>query len=124
MSQFVIYAGKAFSNDFEIVSSDGLTPEVLDPSDTGTITIQTSGPNPECILDAIPMTLIDTDNGLFEMSLTAEQTALLSQYVGFKEDGFKPIGNYEGLLDFTLVSGNKQAMITISVKSIATCQTA
>jgi len=64
------------------------------------------------------MTLIDADNGLFELSLTSEQTVLFKQYVGFQEDNYLPIGNHEGYLDFILESGNRQAMIGISVKEV------
>lgn len=124
MSKFIIYAGREFTSDFTVVSSDGITAEILDANDTATITIFTSGPSPECVLDNIAMVLVDVDNGLFELTLTAEQTSLLSQYVGFKEDGYQSIGNYDGYLDFTLVSGNRQAQITISVKEVPVCPVA
>ena len=114
----IIYAGREFKADFTIVSSDGITAEVLDPSDTATFSAQTSGANPESIVKDIPMTLIDADNGLFELSLTAEQTESFKQYVGFQEDCFLPICNHTGYLDFILVSGNQQSTVSISVKEI------
>jgi len=116
--RLILYAGKAFTADFTVVSDDGVTAEVLDPSDTATFSAQTSGVNPESILSNIPMTLIDADNGLFELSLTALQTSEFKQYVGFQEDNYNPIGNHDGYLDFTLVSGDRQATVTISVKEI------
>ena len=116
--RLIIYAGRSFSCDFTVVSDDGVTAEVLDPSDTATFSAQTSGTNPVSIIKDEPMTLIDADNGLFELTLTAEQTALFSQYVGFQEDCFQPICNNMGFIDFTLVSGNRQATVSIAVKEI------
>ena len=121
MSKYIIYAGREWKHKFEVVSDDGVTAEVLDPSDTATITISTAGANPECVLSDIPMVLIDTDNGLFEATLTATQTAALTQKVGFQEDGYSPIGNYDGYLEFTLVSGNRSADILIGVKEVPVC---
>ena len=121
MSKFEIFAGRAFSADFTVVSSDGITGEVLDPTDTATFTLQTSGVNPVCTLDAIPMTVVDADNGLFNLTLTAEQTATLSQDIGFKEDKYPTLSNYTGFMDFILVSGNRQATIDVYVKEVAVC---
>ncbi len=117
--KLIIYAGREFKADFTVVSDDGVTAEVLDASDTATFSAQTSGVAPVNILTDIPMTLIDADNGLFELTLTPEQTTLFSQYVGFQEDCFQPICNNMGFIDFTLVSGNRQATVTIAVKEIA-----
>jgi len=118
MAQFVIYAGRDFTADFTVVSSDGVTPEVLDPGDTGSMSIVTAGGNPKAIINDIPMTLIDADNGLFELTMTAEETSLLEDYVGFQEDGYSPIGNYDGYLEFNLKSGNRSATIVVRVKEI------
>ncbi len=119
--RLIVYAGREFKADFTVCSDDGVTPEVLDPTDTATFTVQTSGVNPECILSDIPMVIIDADNGLFELTLAADQTALLNQYVGFQEDNYSPIGNHDGLIDFQLASGNRQAMVTLYVKEVAVC---
>ncbi len=116
--RLILYAGRDFKADFTVVSSDGVTAEVLDASDTATFSAQTAGVEPVSILSDIPMTLIDADNGLFELNLTADQTILFEQYVGFQEDQYKPIGNHDGYVDFQLVSGNRQATVTISVKKI------
>ena len=121
MSKFIIYSGKEWKHKFKIVSDDGINPEQLDVNDTATITISTSGANPECVLANVPMVLLDVQNGLFEVQLTADQTRLLKQFVGFQEDGFPPIGNYDGVLDFILVSGNRQSDITIGVKEVPVC---
>ncbi len=117
----IIYAGKAFAADFTVVSDDGVTGEQLDPSDTGIFDIVTSGPNPTCVLSGIAMTIIDADNGVFELTLTADETALLSQNVGFKEDKYSPLSNYLGFMNFTLVSGDRQATVDIYVKEIPSC---
>jgi len=116
--KFIIYAGRDFKADFTVVSGDGTTPEVLDPADTATFSAQTSGDNPVAILTDIPMTLIDADNGMFELTLTAAQTSEFKQYLGFQEDGYGTIGNNTGYLDFTLVSGDRQATINIGVKEV------
>ncbi len=121
MSNFIIYSGQDFKADFTVVSSDGVTGEQLSAGDTGTFSVIVSGPNPSCVISAVPMTVIDADNGVFELSLTAEQTSLLDQYVGFREDGFKSIGNYNGFLDFKLASGDRQAMITVYVQEAPIC---
>ena len=121
MDKYIIYAGRAWKHNFRVVSDDGVTAEVLDPTDTATLTISTAGATPTCILSNIPMTLLDATNGLFEASLTAEQTVLLKQKVGFQEDGYSAIGNYDGYMEFTLVSGNRQASIIIGVQEIPVC---
>ena len=121
MSRFIIYAGQENVNDFIVVSDDGATPLVLDPSDTATISIYTSGLSPSCILGNVPLALIDADNGLFELTLTAEQTSLLKQDIGFKEDKYSALSNYRGQLRFVLVSGNKQAKIDIYVEESLEC---
>jgi len=124
--QFIVYSGKALTTDFTLISSDGTTPEVLNSGDTGTFSAQTSGPNPVSILKDIPIHILkkaddtlDLNSGTFELTLTAKQTACFKQYVGFQEDGFNAIGNHDGYLDFKLVSGDRQALITIAVKEIA-----
>ena len=117
-----IHAGREFSADFSVVSADGLTGEELDPTDTGTFSLVTSGSNPTCVLDLIPMTIVDADNGVFNLALTAEQTSLLAQDVAFKEDRYPTLSNYLGYLDFILVSGNKQATIDVFVREIPTCE--
>ncbi len=115
MSQFLIYAGRKFQADFTVVSDDGVTGEQLDPSDTATMSINTVGEDPVCVIAEVPMVIVDLDNGVFELTLTAEQTALLNQCVGFKEDNFAPMGNYTGFMEFNLVSGYRQAHITVEV---------
>lgn len=121
MAKFIIYAGLKFESDVILISSDGVTGEQLDPNDTGVITITTAGVNPECVLANIPMTVTDADNGIFTLTLTAEETSLLKQDLGFKEDGYRPIGNYTGFMEFNLVSGDRQVEVLISVKEVAQC---
>ncbi len=117
--KLIVYAGREFKADFTVVSDDGVTGEVLDASDTATFSAQTSGVSPVSILKDVPMTLIDADNGLFELNLTTVQTELFHQYLGFQEDCFSPICNHTGYIDFTLVSGDRQATVSIAVKEIA-----
>jgi hypothetical protein len=117
--KMIIYAGKEFSTDFTVVSSDGVTGEVLDPStDTGTMTISTNSKSPTCIMNNIPMTIVDAANGVFNVTIPASETAKLVQDVGFKEDRFAPLSNYVGFLEFNLASGKRSAMIDLFVKEV------
>ena len=116
--KFEIIAGREFTADFTVVSSDGVTGEVLDPTDTATFTVTTKGLNPTTVLDSVPMTITDINNGLFTVTLTPVQTALLEQEIGFKEDRYPTISNYDGVVDFKLASKDRAATIDIFVKEI------
>ncbi len=116
-----IHSGKPFSADFTVVSSDGVTGEQLDPSDTATFELVTNGANPTCILSNIAMTIVDAPNGTFNLSLTAEQTILLDQDIAFKEDKYPTLSNYLGYISFTLVSGDRAATVDVYVRSIPSC---
>ena len=117
--KLIIYAGQAFSADFIVVSDDGTTGQELDPSDYGTFEVHSTGPEAKIVIPPVPMTVVDTTNGTFNIALTAEQTSLLSPELGFQEDHYSPISNYLGYLDFTLVSGNRQATVPVYVEAIA-----
>lgn len=123
MSKYIVYAGRSWKQEFTVLSDDGVTGQTLDPTDTATISIISAGPTGECILDNIPMTVLDESNGLFEVELTAEQTALLKGKYGFQEDNYSPIGTHLGLLQFTLVSGDITTDIPIAVIGAAVCPT-
>jgi hypothetical protein len=113
-----IYTGREFSADFTVVSDDGVTGIVLDPSDSATLTISSNGYNPQVILNEVAMTIVDADNGLFNITLTPEQTELLDQKIGFEEDQYNTLSNYSGFIDFKLASGNRQAAIDLYVKGV------
>ena len=119
MSKLEIISGLAFDADFTILSSDGLTPEVLNPADTARFSVYSAGDDTSCVITNVAMTIADAANGLFNLQLTAEQTKLLSQYIGFREDRYSTIGNYMGVIDATLVSGNRTATIPVFVKEIS-----
>jgi len=121
MSKMEIYAGLPWSSDITIISDDGLTGEQLDPADTGTFMIQTAGISPQCVIEPTAMTIVDADNGIMNITLTAEQTALLEQDVGFAEDLHPTQSLYKGIMSFTLVSGNRDAMADIYVRETAVC---
>lgn len=116
-----IFSGKSFSADFTVVSDDGVTGEELSDTDTASITIMSNGTNSECIHEGLPLTIVDKSNGVFNLTMTAAQTNLLHQDVGFKEDRYPTLSNYSGYLDFNLASGNRQAMVSIFVRD-ARCQ--
>ena len=121
MSKLNILAGAPYEAYFTVVSSDGLTSEVLNIADTATFKVDSVGVDSVCVLAPIAMTLSDADNGQFRLNLTAIQTALLVPEIGFGEDGYKSMNNYRGLVEFTLVSGNRQSDVLISVTGSATC---
>ena len=116
-----IISGIEFNADFTVISSDGVTGEVLSVGDTGTISLSTTGITPACVLGPIDLTITDADNGLFSVILTAEQTVLLEQEVGFAEDNYPTISGYKALLDFILVSGNRSAIVDVYVRKVGTC---
>ena len=117
-----IIKGLEYNADFTVVSDDGLTPQVLDPTDTATFSLSTKGHDSECVLSNVSMTLKDEDTGLFSLTLTPEQTALLNTEIGFAEDKYPTRSNYNGSLDFKLTSGNRTASVDMYVKDIGTCQ--
>ena len=121
MSKLTIYAGKEFSADFTVVSDDGVTGIILEDSDTGTFDLLSNGNNPTCVIGGIPMTITDKDNGVFNLTLTADQTSVLSQDICFKEDKYATLSNYKGMLDFKLAAGDRQATIDIYVEETPTC---
>ena len=116
--KLTIYAGKVFSADFTVVSNDGITPEDLAIGDTAVFTLSTNGSNPRQIICDHAMTLIDVPNGLFNLTLTVDETEGLTQDIGFQEDRYKPLSNYIGYIDFKLASGDRQAMVDMFVKEV------
>jgi len=121
--KFEIFAGRDFSADFVVMSDDGVTPVVLDPNDTATFTMSTNGLDPTCVIHDTQMTIVDANNGTFNLSFTAMETAVLKQDIGFKEDKFSTLSNYLGFIDFTLVAGNRQAVIDVNVREVGICLT-
>ena len=116
--RLTIYAGKAFSADFTVVSTDGITPLVLDPNDTAVFSLSTNGVTPTIVLQDIALVIIDAANGLFSLTLSAEDTASLKQDIGAKEDKYSLLSNYLGLIDFSLVAGDRQASMDMYVREV------
>ena len=116
-----IYAGRQFNADFTIIDSTGLTGEVLDDTFTAEFSVCTAGLSPVCILGPIPMTVIDKDNGLINVSLTPEQTTLLTQEVGGQEDMYSPLHTYNGFIDYVIPEGPKQVHCPLFVIEAPRC---
>lgn len=116
-----IISGKDFTADFTVISSDGLTGEVLDPSDTATISIHTSGSNATCIISPISMVIKDAANGLFTVTIPAIETSKLISQIGFAEDNYPTQGNYKAILSFLLISGNRDAVVPVFVIGVGEC---
>jgi len=121
MSKMEIYSNREWSSDITIISDDGVTGVELDPSDSGTFMVQSSGISPVCIIEPVAMSIIDAPNGIMNITLTAEQTALLEQDVGFAEDRYPTQNTYLGVMTFTLVSGNREATAPLYVRETAIC---
>lgn len=113
-----ILIGKDYSADFTVVSDDGITGQVLDPTDSATFSLSSTGPVPVQIIAPIIMTITDIDNGRFNVLIPAAITATLSQDIGFKEDKYPTVSNYVGILDFTLASGNRHATVDMYARNI------
>ena len=122
MEEMIIYAGRQFIADIIITSDDGATGVVLLPTDTGTITVTSSGPSGKCVIDKYPLTILDEANGIFTLDLPATETKKLTSYYGFKEDRYSTIGGYNGIMEFTLATGNRQALVNIDVIEVPECQ--
>jgi hypothetical protein len=118
MSKLEIIIGTRFSADFTLSDRDGFTGVVLDPTDTAVFTLTTAGETNTVVLDKIPMTIVDADNGVFNLTLDETQTAILEQDIGFKEDRYNTISNYNGRIDFNVskVSPDPQAVLPVFVK--------
>ena len=121
MSKFEILAGLPFESLVLILSDDGMTGEVLQPTDTATFAIYESAGSQACVLAPVNMPIYDANNGQFELKLTADQTSPLEQYVGFQEDLYKSLSQYTGVIACTLSAGNRTVTVPVYVKKIASC---
>ena len=116
--KLTIIAGLPFNADFTVLSTDGMTPVYLDPEDSATFTLSTAGVNPTVVIDAVAMVVVDYENGLFTINLDASQTMGLEQEVGFAEDKYPTQNKYKAILQFNLVSGDRDATMPIYVEEI------
>ncbi len=123
MTDFIIHAGLDHSSDFVLVGSDGVTGITIDPGDTGYMRITTVGVNPTCVFDALPMTIVDANNGTFNFSMAADQTSKLSQNIGFSEDNYNARVNYKGTAVFNIAAEGQPRVIDVSitVKEVPAC---
>ena len=117
-----IIKGRAWTSDFTIVSDDGVTPVVLEQTDTATFSISTIGSTPECIIEPIPMTVKDADNGLFSVTLSTEDTAKLESRIGAEEDRFPTMVSHIGIVDCKLDSGDRTSSVDVFIRDDGTCQ--
>lgn len=120
--KFEILAGLPYSANITV--SDGLTGVVLDSTDTGTMQINSIGMDKACVMAPKPMTIVDAQNGVFNISLTAAETSTLIERLGFREDRLPSMQNYIGVFEFTLTTGIRSAVVPIYVQEVASCQTA
>jgi len=118
MANFIIYSGVEFSAKFTVMSDDGMTGVTLDPNDTGTFKVlDLKGVE---VIAPVNMTIVDADNGVFKLDLTAEQTVLLDAKYGFEEDKYVPRMSYTGYMEFKLAnSSDRSATIDVYVKKVA-----
>ena len=95
--RFVIPRGKSFYCEFTVKEPGASIPMDLTGS-TGTFDMSTIGPNSCLVLEAIPLGIVDAENGIVSLSLTPEQTADLTSRRGFAEDGYPIVPTYKGSL--------------------------
>ncbi len=109
-NKMVILKGREFNCTFVIKANGTVVAVELDPTDTGTMTFSTIGPDPEILIPAKSLTLGDSEsmlNGEMFLSLTAEETALLPFDNKFGEDGFPLSATVKGILDINTASEGK-----------------
>lgn len=107
MGKVLIIPGREYEAVFTIKASGSTLGVVLTETDTGTFTLVKNGVKPTIVLDKIPMTIEDMDNGKFKLYLTAEQTTGLEGEVGFGEDQYAALPTHKALLDITTVAEGK-----------------
>ena len=114
MARFEIIAGVECSYKFSLLSDDGMTNIVLDPSDTGTFSLYSQGNNKKEVLKDIPMQITDYGNGEFTLILGPTETMNLVERVGFQEDCYPTLNTYIGLAEFVLANATNRS-ITLNV---------
>lgn len=114
-------AGLPYSFDVTILSDNGMTGEQLSGSDTGYFQVNSIGNDSECVISPIAMTIQDADNGIFACTITAENTALLTQELGGQEDGYPTLNTYLGIMEFSLASGPRGDTVPVFVREVASC---
>ena len=96
-----------------VIKEDGATTGLpLELTDTARIMIASTGENSSKIIDWIDMTQSDAVNGKFSVTIPASSTNLLESKVGFAEDNYNTIGNYQAVFDTnTVAQGHKTYII-------------
>lgn len=110
MAKMIIVKGREFSCKFIIKATGCTTPVELQAGDTGTITMSTTGPDPEVIISQQSLILGSEEsmvNGEMSLLLTPEQTTLFPFDNQFGEDGFPLSATVKGILDIDTVSEGK-----------------
>ena len=104
-----------------VIKEDGANTGLpLAVGDTAKIMISTSGENSSIVIDWISMTQNDPENGKFQVTIPSASTALLESKVGFAEDKYNTIGNYQAIFDtVTSAQGHKTYVIdSVYVKDV------
>ena len=97
MMNFTIQEGSDFYCEFTVKEPGASVPMNISGA-TGTFTLSTIG-HDNCIAITAPLNVVDGQNGVIAVSLTADQTKGLISRVGFPEDGYMPIPTYKAKLD-------------------------
>ncbi len=99
--RFVINEGQEFTCEF-VIKQPGASVPLDITGATGTFTMSTNGPISCEVISATPLVIeneLNGQNGIFTLTLTAEQTTGLQGDKGFAEDGYPLIATHTGALD-------------------------
>ena len=118
--KFEIVKGLDYTCSLVIKEDGSTTGLALDVTDTARIMISTAGENSTTVVDWISMTQSDAPNGKFTVTIPSSDTSLLVSKVGFAEDNYNTIGNYQAVFDTnTVAQGHKTYIIDdVYVKDI------
>ena len=98
--KYVIPSGRPFYCEFQIKEpGESMPMDVTGAS--GTFTLSEIGHNP-CLVLSAPIEVVDNQNGVVSISLTALQTMNLEGRRGLPEDGYLLMPTYAGALDMMI----------------------
>ncbi len=98
--KYIIPKGKDFYCEFTIKEPGAGVPMDVEGM-TGTFTLSEIGIDP-CVVLVTDIFVVDAENGLIAINLTANETNSLETRIGFAEDGYPIMATYSASLDLLL----------------------
>ena len=98
--KYIIPRNKDFYCEF-VIKEPGATIPMDVTGMTGTFTLSKIGDDP-CTVLTVPISVVNGQNGIISINLSAEQTKGLVGRKGFPEDGYPLMPTYSGSLDLLL----------------------